>query len=203
LLSLEQVEGHKAWLKNFTEVELEHVIPQIIRDTSYDYYVVVSDDVICSTDALNAVVNLLEVGAQVVTGYCNLDPVSEFCSLTKTPPTLPVRVETYDWMTLDEVHSSSENVIRTYHPSMALTGMSREMWEKFPWRCYGRNGRYGWAADLDLGLRLHAAEIPIFAPKDAFIYHTKPDWKLVDANMFERRRLRIDIEPSEVVFDIK
>lgn len=202
ILSLEQIDAPKVWLKNFTELELEEVIPQVIKESDYENYIVVSDDVIASTDAFSAVASALDV-AQVVTGYCNLDPHSPYCSLTKTPPAQPYgTVHTYDWYTLDEVYRLDALTIRTFHPSMAMTGMSAEMWGRFPWRCFGRNGKFGWAADLDLSIRLHEAGIPIFAPKKGFMYHTKPDWKLVDANMYDRRKLLVDIEPSEVKYDI-
>lgn len=206
LLSLEQINAPKVWLKNYTEVELETVIPEVIDSLpQYNYFIIVSDDVIASTDAYNAVWNQLEYGHPVVTGYCNLDPVTEYVSLTKTPPHAPYgTIETYDWHTLSDVLDRAEktDVIRTYHPSMAMTGMSREMWKRFPWHCHGRNGTTGWAADLDLSIRLVEADIPIVAPRNAFMYHTKPDWKSVDSNIYARRALRVGKQPAEVMWDL-
>jgi len=203
MLSLEQIDAPKVWVRNYTELELECVIPEIIQETKFDYYVVISDDVIASTDAFKAVVSCLEDGYTVATGWCNLDPKSEFVSLTKTPPQMPYGTEqTYDWMTYDEVFASDNEIFVTFHPSMAMTGMSHSTWEWYPWRCFGKNGKYGWAADLDLSIRLHQDGIPIVAPRGGFMYHTKPDWKLVDAQMYHRRRLYVDEEPAELVWDL-
>lgn len=203
MLSIEQIDAPKVWVMNYTELELEDVIPQIIAETSYEYYVICSDDVIVSKNAYDAVLDELRRGNPVVTGYCNLDPKTEFVSLTKTPPQQPYgTVQTYDWMTYEEVYASSNETFITYHPSMALTGMSREMWDEFPWHCFGTNGKHGWAADLDLSIRLHEAGIPIIAPKSSFIYHTKPDWMIVDANIYHRRRLFVGDEPAELIWSV-
>lgn len=203
LLSLEQLNCDKVWVKNYTERDLETVLPDVFSQADHDNFIVVSDDVIATQAAFDEVEKLLNEGYKVATGYCNLDPVSEYCSLTKSPPKQPYATEaTYDWMTLGEVHRDRPDIIQTYHPSFAMTGMSREMWEKFPWRCFGKSGRLGWAADLDLSIRLRDSGIPIFAPKRAFIYHTKPNWKIADANVYERRALRVEKEAPDIVWEL-
>lgn len=199
LLSLELIDAPKVWIKNYTELQLEAIIPWVIHESDYDNYVVVSDDVIASTDAFRAVCNGLS-RFQVVTGYCNLDLTSGFVSLTSAPPQEPYgQAETYVWRTFDQV--PKEEYIRTWHPSFAMTGMSREMWEEFPWKCFGFLGSAGWAADLSLSIRLHAAEIPIWAPRAAFMYHTKREWKEIDTK-HAGRELLIGKEQPKVVWDV-
>ena len=202
MLSLENVDAPKVWIRNYTEKQLEQVIPRVIEESDFDYYIAVSDDVIAWTGAYDSVRRALEEEKYVVaTGYCNLDPFCGMTSLTKSPPREPYATEQcYDWISFRDL--PDRKFIRTYHPSFAMTGMSRAMWAKYPWRCWGSSGVHGWAADLDLGVRLAADGVPIFAPRDAFIYHTKMDWREVDHQVHVERKLYVGLEPAEIVWDL-
>jgi hypothetical protein len=200
LLSIEQVRCPKAWVRGYTEEQLQRVLPDLIDRTDYAFYLVVSDDVVISGEALDGVLRLLREGHPVVTGYCNLDPHAGMVALTKSPPVDASPVESsYDWYTLEAIHGwPVEEPIPTHFAGMALTGMSRQMWRRFPWRCFAEQAA-GWAADYHLALRLRDAGIPIVAPRDGFVYHTKPDWRVPDT--LQRRRILVGEQTPEIVYE--
>jgi len=202
MLSLENIDRPKVWLKNYSERELEQIIPRVIEESDFDYYVAVSDDVVAWTGAYDSVCRALEVEKFLVaTGYCNLDPFCGLTSLTASPPREPWPTEeTYDWISFRDL--PKKPYIRTWHPSFAFTGMSRAMWAKYPWRCFGSSGNAGWAADLELSIRLMRDSVPIYAPRDAFIYHTKHDWKRVEYRDNPDKRLFVGVDEAEVVWDL-
>lgn len=177
--SLKELEGPKVWLKYFTEWQLKSVIASVVRSSAYERYTVISDDCIVTQRAYDSVLQLhedTEPGA-VITGFCNLDVNSNLVNLTKYPfvgSSEPTK-ESYIWYSQEEIDNWPDTEpVTTYFAGMSLTCMSRNMWRKFPWDCFGPP--LGWAADYHLALRLRDAGVSIFAPKDGFVYHTKPDW---------------------------
>jgi hypothetical protein len=201
LISLERLPAPKVWLENYSELELESVIPDVIRATDFDYYSVVSDDCVVSQDAYEAVLSLRSP-EYVATGYCNLDTLSDHASLITKP--LPetgenFQVEDYAWMTLDEVRNFDSEIVPSFFAGMAFTTMHRDMWTRFPWTVYGRFAR-GWAADSHLAQRLYASHVRIFAHKWGMIYHTKPNWQLADNS--GRRELTVGAIPGRIRYDI-
>lgn len=200
--TLRMLDAPKVWLKNWTEAELETVIPAVVASTEeYDSFILVSDDVIVSQSAYDAVKKGLTLWP-IVTGYCNLDISSTETSLTASPPKEPyATVECYDWVDFRDI--PEDDYFPTYHPSFAMTGMTRLMMENYPWKCYGGTpGGPGWAADLSLSIRLHAAGIVPMAVRKAFIYHTKRDWKEIDHFANPARRLLVGVETAKVEWDV-
>lgn len=63
---------------------------RLVEETDYSHYIVVSDDVVATQDALDAVTRLLD-RHPVVTGYCNLAEGNELVNLLRTP--LPAAVQ--------------------------------------------------------------------------------------------------------------
>jgi hypothetical protein len=49
-----------------------------------------------------------------------------------------------------------------------------------------------------LSARLQACDIPIYAPRGAFIEHVKAKWNDVFDNTEPERRLLVDVEPAGV-----
>lgn len=193
------------WLTNFTELELEQVIPEVLASEemkNFTHFSVVSDDCVVSQDAFDAVSVFAELGDDAVyTGYVNCDVTSDFASITRRPfeGNGSPNVESYDWMLLNDVRAHRSQLIRTHFAGFTFTTMSRSLWERFPWECFGRSETTGWASDYSLALRLRDAGVPIWAVKDGFIYHTKLNWTQV--GLEGRRALNIGKFPSQVRYD--
>lgn len=204
LLTLDRLDCPKVWLSYFTEWELRGVIANIINTTSYDRYVIVSDDCIVSQDAYDAVLDLhdrINYTKVVTTGYCNLDVSSPLVNLTKEPfrDSRAPDEGSYDWYSMKEVTDlSNGGPIWTGFAGIAFTCMSRDMWLEFPWDCYGKPR--GWAADYHLALRLRDAGVPIWAPKNGFIYHTKKNW--LDHSTTEATKIYVGERPKEIRWEI-
>lgn len=160
----------------YTELELVDVFAGIIEKTDYSHYIIVSDDVVVKQRAVDAVVACLEFHP-VVTGWCNHDLIEPGVNLQRTPlPGYehPTTREEWDWFHWAEVLSSPISWIGTYFAGMCLTGMSREMWQRFPFDCYPL-GHFG-GSDYHLSWRLQEAGIPIVAARDGFVLHLKKSW---------------------------
>lgn len=80
---------------------------------------------------------------------------------------------------------------------MSLTGMSRDMWRRFPLGVY-TNGSVGWASDYHLSYRLGQAGIPIVAARAAYVDHVKERWQRHDRS--HEKRLLVGEIPAEIVW---
>ena len=192
--SIAALDIDKAWLTGYSEYGLISVIADLIDETDYSHYLVLSDDAIASQHALEAVLELLW-NHPVATGFSNLDCVEPWVNLAKTPligrnPGAGA-YNLYQWA---EVLGYPSPVVPTYFAGMCLTGMSRELWQQFPFDCY--NGDPGNASDFSLCLRLQDAEIPIVAAREGFVYHVKELWSKPDQE--ERKKLLIGKIPASV-----
>jgi len=188
----------QAWLTGYTEHELEDVIEAVIDHIDhahYEHVLILPDDTIPTQAALDAILDLLRAGHPVVTGYCNLDERADEdrVNLTRTPLTEPRTVASYDFWTQAEIDAWALDVIPTYFAGFALTGMSRELWQRFPFRAYGNPGC---SSDYHLSLRLHNARVPIVAPKAGRIHHVKETWNTRDREA--RKGLLIGLVPQRV-----
>jgi hypothetical protein len=88
--SLNKLDIEKVWFRGYTEMELEIVLNDFIKDTDYDYYWIIADDVIVDNKPLEVLRPKLYEG-EVVTGYCNLYQGSDYVNLRlmKLPTLLP------------------------------------------------------------------------------------------------------------------
>lgn len=71
ILSLKALKIDKVWFRGFTEKELEGEINSFVKRTSYDRYILISDDVIVSQASLDNLLSL-QAEAEIVTGWCNI-----------------------------------------------------------------------------------------------------------------------------------
>src|SRR4051812_38082954 len=86
LASYEKLTIDVAYARGYTELQLVPVIAEIVESTGHSHLLVVSDDVIVSQAAVDAVLAGLHAGAApVVTGWCNLDATDARVNLTKRP----------------------------------------------------------------------------------------------------------------------
>ena len=188
----------KLFISRMTEYEVMEAWPKVMEMAEgYDRLIVQSDDGIPRKHALAAVQTLLDAGHPVVTGYSNLSVDDHRVNLSKAPlDTSHPHEGAYTFFTLQELMEEIEDAVPSYLVGMALTGMSYELWQRFPFRVY--NGRPGNASDYCLSCDLQNAKVPIVAARDAFVWHGKPVWGMNDAQ--ERRRLLLD-EPSEITLE--
>lgn len=170
--SIAGLEVPKAWLTGFTELELEVVVPQVVADTDYDRYVMVSDDVVVTPRAFE-VVREAARGDAVVTGWTNLDMTPgglRMTSVTDRPFTAYESVaEQFNWTPMRDIVCGPPERL-TWFAGMCLTSMSREQWLRFPFGTF--NGQ-GFSSDLDLSWRLQQAGVPVMALRDAGVFHEK------------------------------
>lgn len=198
----------KVWLQNMWERELEPEIEKLVNEqVQYTHFILLSDDTIPTQRALDLVVAEL-AHHPVVTGYCNLDQTPEglaHVNLCKSPldPLKGSQADAYDWFRRDEVEAGPmRGYVHTYFGGACLTGMSRELWQRFPFRVLGDMDKYarGFASDWMLSVRLHAAKIPMIAPVGAFVTHVKMDYRVWDTT--PERRLLNGIEPKNIKWDL-
>lgn len=155
-----------------TEKEIEELaFPTILSMCKYDWLWVVSDDAIVRPYALAAVRALMRKHP-VVTGYSQRTHDNWVVNLSKSPLRAPhPSVDAYDFLTYAEVVSYPDEAVPTWFAGMSLTGMSTEMWARFPFGCYGgagRDGNTGYSSDFFLSYRLQENQIPIVAAREGF-----------------------------------
>lgn len=84
LLSLKALKIDKVWFRGFTETQLEDQITAFVSSSDYDRYILVSDDVIATQQALDNLLSLQSAGP-VVTGWCNIFPGKTLANLVLKP----------------------------------------------------------------------------------------------------------------------
>lgn len=179
--ALEAIPSDKAWLTGYTEAQLVPIINGIIEEhaDTYDAIGLVSDDAIVSLDAWHDVEASILFGYRdrVYTGWCNLDSVSDLCTLNPVPlrytkNALP-KLESYSLMRMGDIqpHDDLEQM-RTYFHGYALTYMTPELWKRYPYNVCTPPSR-GCASDWHQCVRLQADDVPIMAVLSAQLDHVK------------------------------
>lgn len=163
-----------AWMTGYTDAELGPVHQQIVASTAYGAYVVVSDDCVVTQAALDAVVALLEAGHPAATGWCKLTQASPLANLCHRPligdeP----KVSAYPFYRARDVHAYEGEIVPTHFMGFALTGMPRELWERFPYGAYTERRASGYSSDFHLCARLRDAGVPMVAARDGYVEHLK------------------------------
>lgn len=160
---------------------------------------VCADDCIVTQAAVDAVVELLDGGHPVATGYCNLDRAHPLVNLSTTPLVDDAPSQgAYTFPSLAQVAGWPLRDYPTYFVGMSLTGMSRDMWRRFPLGCYTNRAGAGWSSDYHLSLRLNRAGVPMVAARDGWVDHVKEVW--MRADRAPEKRLLVGEIPAEVVW---
>lgn len=199
--AIQELPIDKVWVRNYRLPEVEDLWPELLASfTKYERWLIISDDSIPRPHALGEVQKALD-DHPVVTGYCNLSREDMRVNLTRSPLIGDTPTEqAYDLYDFDEIQSWPDALVPTWLAGFSLTGMSYELWQRYPLRCFTNQERkYGWAADFNLCKRLERDDIPIVGCRDAFVYHVKDVWNQMD--LHPRKQLYCEIEPSEVVFE--
>lgn len=197
---LEAIEGldiDRCWLTGMRELDLIPCFAGVVEMTDYDVYLALSDDGVPTQEALDAVLALLEAGHPVATGYCNLDESdhAHVVNLTKSQlKTYPPGPGTYDNYTHAGVLEQPTDPVRSWFAGYALTGMSRELWQRYPFQVlHPQSG--GSCSDFVLSWRLQHDNVPIVAPKAGFYRHVKERWNVPDKGP-GKRLLVGEVEPG-------
>lgn len=160
----------KLLMDGFTEWEIMQEAFPAVLEHDYDWLWLASDDLVVRPQALAAVRALRDdSGAPVVTGYSQFAHDDWRVNLTKAPLSATHPGDNpYEFFQFHEVYGNPEPAVRSWFTGMALTGMSREDWRRFPFKV---DFDPGWASDFNLSLRLQRADVPIVAARDGFCYH--------------------------------
>lgn len=166
-----------AWLTGMAAREIPYWVNQIIDETDYAAYVVCADDCIVPQQALDAVIALLDAGHPAVTGWCRLDRTHDLANICDAPIVGDAPAESaYPFYRADDVLGYPDEVVPTHFMGMALTGMTRAMWKKYPHGCLPN----GTASDWHLSIRLRDDGVPMVAARSGFVDHVKETWNRSD-----------------------
>jgi hypothetical protein len=186
LASYRGLEIDRLWIRNMGTIAIEEAWPEIMSMTAgYERLLLVSDDAIVRQPAVDAVLDLMD-SHPVANGYANLDVRDMRVTINKAPIGEISVAHDYDFWTLGEALASPEPQMETSVLCFALTGMSRDMWIRFPFQTE-------LGSDFGLSKRLTEAEIPMMVAREGFIWHTKETWNYPDEA--PSRRLLVDVEP--------
>lgn len=199
LASYRELPIDKLWVRNMSELDIEEAWPEIMETAAgYDWLWLQSDDGIVRRHALEAVRGLWVqgnrwLGDEAVTGYSNMSQRDIRLNIAKgqlPPENWPDQINFYE---LSEVQESTKACLPTTLVSFSLTGMPREMWQRFPWDPNG-------GADFRLSQRLAAAGVPMWAARDAFVWHVKEFWATdqYKHDQDPRKQLLIGKEPPAI-----
>lgn len=191
------------WLSYMTESYAADWANQVIQATSYDRYVLLSDDTLPTQVALDLVLEQAD-HHPVVTGYCNLDEgeYRDIVNLTTNPlPPPPSTSRSYHLMSRAQVEQHTEPVIPTTFAGLALTLMPRELWLTYPLQVEPSTGGQ---MDYDLSYRLARSGTPLVAAVGAYVHHVKERWCHPDRNPEKRllvgqRQPRVNWDRVEAV----
>ncbi|MDA0832759.1 MAG: acyltransferase [Planctomycetota bacterium] len=170
--SLERLPIDKVWFRAMTESELQPKINRFIAETNYKNYLIVSDDVCVTPEALAKVRELLRL-FPAATGYCRVDSRSPQVNLTRRPVTLtnhkfPEWAD-YDFFHFDDVQKIADPFL-SWFGGWSLTGLRRELWLEFPFYV---NAVTKAQTDFETAYRLAHAGIPFITHRDTYIEHLK------------------------------
>lgn len=163
----------KLFVRNWTERQIADNWDVILGRCGTGNVLVVSDDALVSRRALESVLGLLEAHP-VATGWCPLSEGHDLANLASNELAEgPPNQGHYEFLRCDEV----KGLVRTSFAGMCLTGMSRELWGRFPFDAYGVPG---FASDYHLSYRLQEAGVPVVSHEDAGCGHVKAVWNKRD-----------------------
>lgn len=187
----------KVWLQNYTEHDLERVIPSVLAACDHDPIGIISDDSLPTNDALRLILDAYEPSS-VYTGYCNVDTHTDVVNLSVAPLVIQHEATTdcYTMPTRQHIEEAASALVRTWFAGFALTFMARRLWDAYPFDALGEPGVQ---SDYALCRRLQADEVPIWAVRGAFIEHLRgPD---MTTNAIDGGRLLVGAEPGRVVWE--
>lgn len=178
----------RLWIRNMSEPQIAKEWGSVLDQLAgYDRALIVSDDTVPHPSALAHVRGLLDAGCPVATGYSNLAETDLRVNLCPLPAP-----DTTVHMTLGQVQTWPRERVPTSFAGFSLTGMSVELWRKYPYRTMPG----GWGADENLCHRLAKDSVPVVAHRSALVWHVKAEWSKVDRT--PGRQLLVGVEPARI-----
>lgn len=180
------------WLSNMTEPQAAKAANAQIQATTYDRYLLLSDDTLPTQACLDLILETADAGHPVVTGYCNLDEHDhqDIYNLATNPlPPPPPRVSSYQFITRAQVEQHGP-IIPTTFAGLSLTLLTRDLWLQHPLHVSTNGGQM----DYTLSYSLAQAGVPIVAPNGAYVHHVKERWNHMDRN--PEKRLLVGTHPA-------
>ena len=168
--SLKNIDIDKVWFRGYTEKELCTILNRFVENTDYDFYWLISDDVIVGQEVWPLLRDAMGT-YECVTGYCNLYQGSEYVNLTHTPlkKHFTTSHDDYNWISFDDIESQEDDIIESSFAGWAFTGMPRSVWLEHPFLI----NEFG-QSDVCFSYRYCTiGENKIYSPKGAFIKHLK------------------------------
>lgn len=178
LASYEAAPLNKVYIQGYKEVEIESMgamdyVVEKAKRAGYTHLMMISDDATINNLAVSEVLRLTKQYG-VGSAYCRLDYTSEWVNLATAPPSAlrPRRMEDYN---LIKYKKLPDGDFKTYFTGFALTCMSIEMWEKYPFQCFydGNAQHNGSCSDYRLSVRLNADNVGIWTNKSTEVIHEK------------------------------
>ena len=194
--ALESLNIDKVWLKNYTEAQLQSVIPSVLAECDHDPIGILSDDALPTQRVLESILEAYEPSA-VYTGYCNIDSTTSAVNLS-TQPMIIQREATpacYTTPTRDDIDNAPTPLVRSWFAGFGMTFMSRALWDAYPFSALGDPGVQ---SDYQLCCRLQEDGVPIWAVRGAWFEHLKGGD--LTTNAVEGGALRVGIEAASVVW---
>jgi hypothetical protein len=165
------------WATGYTVRQLaDGVHREAVESTDYDVILNVSDDCVVEQHALDAVLSLLEAGHPAATGWCRMAVGHESVNLCDRPLSADVpwaKPFPYSLMLRTDVTRYPDEIVPTHFMGMSLTGLTRDLWQRFPYGCYTERRPRGQSSDFHLSARLRDAEIPMVAARSGEVRHLK------------------------------
>lgn len=196
LKAISELPIDKLWVRNYSEKDIQEAWGEIVAKLEgYESAFIVSDDAMPRPYALALLREALE-HVPVVTGYSNLSSTDYRVNLASAPLREPMGIASYDLYSLKEVMEWPETLLPTYFAGFSLTGMATDLWRTYPYQVE----LGGWGGDFSLSKRLARADVPIFAHRDAFVWHVKEAWSQLDQE--PRKRLLVGEEPRALELEL-
>ena len=155
-----------------------------IKEHDYTHYIIIGDDAIVTRQAAETVLQYTKnKKCDVFTGWMNMhikddgsfsdqSTVNQNRIRCTDPSWGPAREEYGEWITMETMRKLPPELVRTSYANFALTGMTKEMWEKYPISCWPR----GNSSDHHLSLRLQNDGVKVWTHPKAFIRHLRRGW---------------------------
>ena len=194
--SIRSLKVDKVWFEGFREPELEVIIQRFIQSTSYDNYLITSDDVVVNAKSLYSVQELL-TRHYAATAYCNCWENSDVMNVCKTPLTRNNGIwgnwDDYDFFRKKEIAEGPE-VFKSWFGGWTLTGMKREIWLKYPFRV---NQTTYMQSDYECAVRMSQDGLYFLCHKDSETLHLKKApgmYNFGSKNNFTEKQIKLDFK---------
>ena len=173
------------YFRAFSEPMVCREMSKYIRENDYTHYIIVGDDHITTKPAAQCVLDHTEDSRyEVFTGWMNMHlEENGFMSQNSTvsygplvqisDPTGPTREEYGKWEPMQIIRGLPAQPFRTAYANFALTGATKELWERFPLSTHTR----GNSSDHQLSYRLQTAGVKVWSHPSAFIKHLRRGWR--------------------------